>query len=152
MTGYSSICIHNDFTSGKSSVGNRSSYNKAPCRIDQISGLIIDKIRWYYCLDNLPDNVGIYFFVVYAIIMLCTDDNAVYSLGDSTLVFYGYLGFSIRAEIGQNVVLSYLCQAAAKLVGQGYRKGISSGVSLQAKPHHQTLVAGPNEVEIFLRN
>ncbi len=55
-------------------------------------------------LDYIVANYGV---------MLSSYYHAVYSSGDTSVVFHSYLRFPIRAEIRQEFAFPHLCQTAA---------------------------------------
>ena len=153
MTRISAVGIYDDLTSCKTCISVRSADYETSCRIDEVFGILIQKLLGkdgikYMLLDIFMD-----LFLCNIRIMLCGKDNCFQTDRLAILiVFYRNLTLSIGTQIRQGSVLTDICELLCKLVckGDGIRHILFCFVGCITK--HHTLIAGADGLDLLIRH
>ena len=153
VTCISAVGIYNDLTSGKTCVSVRSTDYETACRIDEVFGILIQKLlrkdRIKYILLNILVNL----LLCYIRIMLGRKHNSLQTDGLAILIIlYRHLALSIGTQIRQGSVLTDICELLCKLVckGDGIRHILFCFVGCITK--HHTLIAGTDGLDLLIRH
>ena len=118
-----------------------------------------EDLNWYdyLCRKNLIKDIFFDIFVdlflCYIRIVLCGQYDCIQTVCFSVIiVFYSYLRFSVRSQISQCAVFSYLCQLSGQFVCQrdGQRHIFFCLVCCETE--HHTLISCSDGIDLFVRH
>ena len=151
MTCHSAVAVYDNLTSCQSAVTVRSADNEASCRIDEELRILIDHLF-------IENRIKYMFFDIFMDLLLCDCRimlcGKYHCLQTSRLSFfiilYCHLGFSIRAEIRECPVFSYLCKLLCKLVRKGNRIRHILFCLIGRISEHHTLITGTDRFDLLI--
>ena len=150
MTGHAAVSINYNFTSGKAAVALRAADNKTSGRVDVIFGFVIKHFCRYNRFYNKFHNIAANLFQSNFRSMLRGNNNRINAYGFAIVIFNGYLGFSVRAQVRQNAGFAHFCKAAGKFMCQRNRQRHIFRCFVSGITEHHALVTGAYFVFIGL--
>ena len=143
MACHTAIGVNNDLAPGQTGVAVRSPDDKTAGGVDEIFGLVVQKLLRENRIKDVFLNILVDLFLCDLCVMLCGKDNCLQSLGLAVfVVFHGNLGLAVRPQVIQGAVLAHLRQLQRQLVGERDRVGHQLGRLVCGIAKHHPLVAG----------
>ena len=153
VTTISTVSIYDDLSSCQTTITVWSADYESSCRIYKEFGICI----YHLCRKNLIKDIFFDIFVdlflCYIRIVLCGQYDCIQTVCFSVIiVFYSYLRFSVRSQISQCAVFSYLCQLSGQFVCQrdGQRHIFFCLVCCETE--HHTLISCSDGIDLFVRH
>ena len=153
MASHSTISVYDDLTACQSAVSVRSADYKTSGWIHKELGISIyhisrDRLIKYVFLNILMD-----LLLSHLRIMLCRKYNSIQTNRSVILViFYSNLGLSIRSQIWQSSILSYLSKLHSHLLCQRDRIWHQCFCLIRSITEHHTLISCSDSVDFFVRH
>jgi len=135
VTSHSAIGITDDFAAGDARVALGTANYEPACWIDQIGSLRIKPFRRHHFLDEKFSQSLADFFLFHVLGVLRRNNYGCGSHRFITIVLDRDLRLCVRSQPGNFAGFAESRELAPEFVGERVGAGISSGVSLQAKPN-----------------
>ena len=145
MTTDSSISINNYFSTSKSCVTFRSSYDEFTCRVYVKNSLSI-----YVCsefsLYHFTYDIGSKYFHISLSTMLIRDYYGIYSGKYSIFILATHLRLSIWSEIGKYPLLAYFFKSASEFMGEVNRSRHTCFIFITCIAKHYALISRSSRI------
>jgi hypothetical protein len=141
--------VNNNLSAGKSAVALRSAHYKSACGVYEELRVLVNEFLRKCRKNNFVNNIFSNLLKRNIIAVLAGNDDRVDSCGNAVVILHSDLRFSVRSEVGQRVVLSYLAQPLRHLVRKRNRQRHKLFRFIAGKAENHTLVARANVVLVL---
>ena len=153
VTTISTVSIYDDLSSCQTTVTVWSADYESSCRIYKEFGICIYHLCRKDLIEDIFFDIFVDLFLCYIRIVLCGQYDCIQAVCFSVIIiFYSYLRFSVRSQITQCAVFSYLCQLSGQFVCQrdGQRHIFFCLVGCETE--HHTLISCSDGIDLFVRH
>ena len=158
MRRMSSVSVYYYLTPREARVSHRSAYDESACRVDEISGLLIDEIRRHHRVDDIGHYVRPYLIEADIRAVLRGYHYGVYPCDLAVLILDRDLRLAVRSQVRQSAVLPDLGQPHGQHLSVLDRKrhkllrlgvGVAEHHALVARAYESELVAAAAGLDLM---
>ena len=151
MACHSAVTIYDNLPSGQSAVSVRSANHKTPCRINKELRILVNHLRIEYWIKDIFTNVFVDLLLGDRRIMLCGKNNCFQTRWLSILaVLHCYLRLSVRAQVCQCTVFSYIGKLLGELMCQSNRIWHIFLSLIDRISEHHALISCSDRLDLFI--